>query len=92
MKILGLEGLDAAGLSAEVRQGGRFVIYQYCISLLVIMFKRASSIYFLRNGQSAVAKGLGFSLVSLLFGWGGCPGGRSIPSVRSSPMSAAART
>lgn len=38
-------------------------------------FKRSSSIYFINPGESAVAKGLPFSLISLVAGWWGIPWG-----------------
>jgi len=75
MKIVGIEGLDGQQLASELQLGGRFVIYQYCISILILTFKRPSDIYFVRAGESAVGKGLGFSLISLLLGWWGIPWG-----------------
>ena len=62
-------------LNFELQRGGKFVIYYYCISLLVITFKRPSNIYFVRFGESRVGNGLGFSLISLLLGWWGFPWG-----------------
>ena len=75
MKIIGIEGLTWEQLKLEVQKGARFVIYQYCISLIFVSFKRFSNIYFIRSGEDAVAKGLKFSLLSLLLGWWGLPWG-----------------
>jgi hypothetical protein len=75
MRIVGIEGIDGQQLSLELQQGGKFVVYQYCISVLILTFKRPSDIYFLRAGQNAVAKGLGFTFLSLLLGWWGIPWG-----------------
>jgi hypothetical protein len=75
MKIEGIEGMTGTELRIELQRGGAFVIFQYCISILVITFKRSSSIYFIRAGESAVSKGLVFSLLSLLLGWWGIPWG-----------------
>ncbi len=75
-KIIGMENISAGGqLQQELQQGGKFVIYQYCISLLVITFKRSSNIYFLSHEENAVLKGLPFTLLSLLLGWWGIPWG-----------------
>lgn len=75
-KIVGMEDIKSGGqLQAEIQQGGRFVMYQYCISLLVITFKRSSNIYFISHEQSAVVKGLPFTLLSLVLGWWGIPWG-----------------
>jgi hypothetical protein len=75
MKIKGIDGLSGSELDAELQRGGRFVIYQYCISILILTFKRPSDIYFVRSGENAVAKGLGFTLLSLFLGWWGIPWG-----------------
>ncbi len=75
-KIVGLEDFKSGGqLQQEIQQGGKFVIYQYCISVLVITFKRSSNIYFITHEQNAVVKGLPFTLISLVLGWWGIPWG-----------------
>lgn len=75
MKIIGIEGLDSQQLVLELQQGAKFVIYQYCISVIIVTLKRSSNIYLVRAGESAVSKGLGFSFISLLLGWWGIPWG-----------------
>jgi hypothetical protein len=75
MKILGIEGLNEEQLATEIQRGAKFVIYQYCISIVILTFRRPSDIYFIRAGETAVGKGLGFSLISLLLGWWGIPWG-----------------
>lgn len=75
-KIVGLEDIKSGEhLQQELQQGGKFVIYQYCISLLVITFKRSSNIYFVGHESNAIVKGLPFTLLSLLLGWWGIPWG-----------------
>ncbi len=75
VKIRGTENMSPESVKFEVERGGRFVIFQYCVSVLVMSFKRPSSIYFIKAEESALGKGLGFSLISLLFGWWGFPWG-----------------
>lgn len=75
MKIVGTEGLSNEALRAELERGARFVIYQYCISIVFMTFKRPSSIHFIRPGAGSVGQGLGFSLISFVFGWWGIPWG-----------------
>jgi hypothetical protein len=75
MQIKGLEGMDGHELATELDRGARFVIFEYCISILVMTFKQPSSIYFIRGGESAFGKGLKYSLLSLLLGWWGIPWG-----------------
>jgi hypothetical protein len=74
-KIIGLDGLDQVQLAYEVQRGAKFVVYQYCISIVILTFKRSSDIYLIRPEDSAVVKGLGFSLASLFLGWWGIPWG-----------------
>ena len=75
-KIVGFEAIQStAQLQEEIRQGGKFVMYQYCISLAVITFKRWSRVYFIRHDQSAAMKGLPFTLLTLVLGWWGFPWG-----------------
>ena len=75
MKIIGVEGLTNEQVSAEIGRGGRFVMYQYCISVLVMTFKRGSNVYFLKADEGSVGKGVGFSMITLLLGWWGIPWG-----------------
>jgi len=75
MKILGIEGLSDQQINMELQLGAKFVFYQYCVSVVIMTFKQPSDIYFVRPSESAVRKGLGFSLISFLFGWWGIPWG-----------------
>ena len=75
MKIVGLEGLDGNELQREIERGAKFVIYQYCISVVLLTLKRPSDIYFVRAGEGGMSKGLGFSMISLVLGWWGIPWG-----------------
>ena len=75
MKIVGIEGMDGQRLAFELERGGKFVMYRYCVSIVFMTFKRPSDVYFIPSGENAVKRGLGFSLISLLFGWWGIPWG-----------------
>ena len=75
-KIVGLEDIKSSGkLEQELQQGGKFVLYQYCISILILTFRRSSNVYFIRHEDNALVKGLPFTLLSLLLGWWGIPWG-----------------
>jgi len=73
--IHGREGMTDDQLQFELQNGGRFVVFQYCISVVFMTFKRSSDVYFFRAGEARAAKGLPFSLISLLVGWWGIPWG-----------------
>ena len=74
-KIRGIEGLNQGELDFELQRGAKFILFQYCISIIILTFRRPSDIYFLRAGENPVVKGLPFTLVSLMAGWWGIPWG-----------------
>jgi len=82
MKIIGLEGMTTDEINFELQRGGKFVLFQYCVSALVVTFKRASAVYFLKAGENAIVKGLRFTAISLIAGWWGFPWG-PIYTIRS---------
>ncbi len=75
MKIVGIENMGSLELKFELQKGGKFVTFPYVISLLIITFRRTSDIYFIKADESAVVKGLPFTLLSFLVGWWGLPWG-----------------
>lgn len=75
MPIRGVENLSKEELNFELQRGGRFVLYYYCISILVITFRRGSPVYFVRAGESRLKKGLPYTILSLVAGWWGIPFG-----------------
>ena len=74
-KIVGIDGMTVGDLAAEIQLGGKFVVFQYCISVIIMTFKRSSNVYFIRSNESAAFKGLPFTLLSLVLGWWGIPWG-----------------
>ena len=73
--IKNIEGLTIDQLNSLIGQGGKFVMYQYTISVLVMTFRRSSGIYFIRYGENGTVKGLGFTFLTFLLGWWGIPWG-----------------
>jgi len=73
--IKGIEGLAPEQVRREVEQGAKFVLFSYCVSALVITFRRSSPIYFVRAGENAVVTGLPWTLLTLVAGWWGFPWG-----------------
>lgn len=74
-EIKGIEGMTLGDINDEIQRGAKFVSYSYCISIIVMTFKRGSDIYFIKSGESAVVKGLPYTLLSLIAGWWGIPWG-----------------
>jgi hypothetical protein len=75
MQINGIEGMSADQIRQEVRNGGRFVIFQYVISILIMSFNRPSDIYFVRADEKSWNKGIGHTILSFFLGWWGFPWG-----------------
>lgn len=75
MKINGVDGMSVADVRSEVARGGKFVIFQYCISILIMTFRRGSDIHFIRADEGTFGVSIGYTLVSLLLGWWGIPWG-----------------
>src|SRR5437016_412351 len=75
MNVHGIENMSMAELDAELAAGGRFVVYEYCISVIFLTIKQPTSIYFLRAGEHGFGQGLPYVLISLLLGWWGIPWG-----------------
>ena len=51
MKIHGIEGMSSDQLRFELQRGARIVCYHYCVSILVIPFRRSSGAYFIPAGR-----------------------------------------
>ncbi len=75
MEIRNVEGLTTAQLQQEIAKGGRFIMYKYCISIIVMTFNRPSDVFFIRADESAFVKGLPYTLLTLVLGWWGIPWG-----------------
>jgi hypothetical protein len=67
--------MSLADLQRTVSNGGRFVVYQFCVSVLVLSFKRSSPIIFLKPGENGFGAQAPYSAISLFFGWWGIPWG-----------------
>jgi hypothetical protein len=75
MAIVGLGNMSVDELNFELQRGAKFVVYYYCISLLVITFRRGSDIHFIRSGESRISKGWPWTLLTIGLGWWGIPFG-----------------
>ncbi len=66
----------------EIDHGGKFVEYDYCISLLFVTLVKSSPVYLVRGFESTKVKGLKYTLISFIVGWWGIPFG-PIYTIRS---------
>jgi hypothetical protein len=70
-----VDGLSAAEVRDGVEHGGRFVVFQWVISVVVMSFRRNSPMFYIPPGQSTLAKSLPYCGRSLILGWWGFPWG-----------------
>ncbi|MCU0659368.1 MAG: hypothetical protein MUF64_30135 [Polyangiaceae bacterium] len=75
MSVAGLEGMDGQQVLDEVQRGGRFVVFPYTLSIVVLTFSRHSKVHFIRAGEGTFGKAFPYLMLSLLFGWWGFPFG-----------------
>lgn len=74
-EIAGAEGMSPHELAAELDRGGKVVYFLYTISILIMTFKRPSRYVLIRAGESAAAKSLPYTALTLVAGWWGIPWG-----------------
>jgi hypothetical protein len=75
MGIKGIDGMTRHQLQQALDDGARFVMYQYCISIGIMTFKRSSDAYFVPADGSRLKPGLIYTVLSLIAGWWGFPWG-----------------
>lgn len=74
-EIKNIEGLTANDINKELSNGAKFVVFQYCVSILIMTFKRGTDIYFIKAGESTTSHSIGYTLLTLTLGWWGFPWG-----------------
>lgn len=59
----------------DINKGGKFVLFTYCISLVVVTLRRPSKIYYIKSNELTIGQGFKYMLLSLVLGWWGLPHG-----------------
>ena len=75
MSVRGIDGMSVDEVRAEVRNGGRFVIFLWTVSVVIVSMKQPTAIHFIRADEKAIIKAFRPTLITLLFGWWGIPWG-----------------
>lgn len=75
MQIKNIDGLSVSQVKQLVNEGGRFVHFPYTISIVLMTFKRSSSIYFVRGDENSFKYSYKHVGTNLLLGWWGIPWG-----------------
>lgn len=74
-KIRNTENLSKAQIIQMVGEGGRFVVFEYALSAILVTFKYSSEIYFIHPNQSTFSKSILYTLITFFLGWWGFPWG-----------------
>jgi hypothetical protein len=69
MKVFGIEGLTLRELVDRVKDGSRFVVFNWCIGVGVGSIRRPSAVYLVQPGERTAGKGFWRTLGTLLTGW-----------------------
>jgi hypothetical protein len=75
VRIRGAEHLSPEQIADVIAQGGRLVLFEYCISLLVVTLRCPTRVHLLRPGQYGMLVSLPYTLLTFLLGWWGLPWG-----------------
>jgi len=72
--IHGIGRMTVGDMRAEVRQGARFVTFEYVVSFVVTR-RKTSPVFFVRPGERTIFKSLRYNLLTLITGWWSFPFG-----------------
>lgn len=75
MKTKNTEGLTLFEIKQLIQQGGKFVVFPYTVSAVLMSFKKDSAIYFIRPGENTLKYSFTYFLSNLILGWWGFPFG-----------------
>lgn len=75
MLIKNIDGLSVSQIKELVNKGGKFVIFPYTISFVIMTLKRSSDIYFIREDENSFKYSYSYVLLNFLIGWWGLPWG-----------------
>lgn len=75
MQIRNIEGLRVSQIRDMVQQGGKFVVFPYTVSFILMTLKRSSDIYFIKADENTFKYSYGFVFLNLIVGWWGIPWG-----------------
>lgn len=73
--IIGTEGMSNEDIARELDRGGKFVVFEYTISIIIMTFKRASKVRFVKAGEGTFVPSLPYTFITMAFGWWGIPWG-----------------
>lgn len=73
--LAGTEGMTIQQIEDDILRGGRFRVFLWNFSIVVMSFQRSSALRYYRSNQSCGAAAWGWTLLSSVIGWWGIPWG-----------------
>lgn len=73
--VAGTEGMTLEQIEDDILRGGRFRIFLWNFSIIVLSFQRNSGLRYVRSGYGAGVLAWPWTLLSLCVGWWGIPWG-----------------
>jgi hypothetical protein len=75
MEIKNIDGLRVSQIRDMVQQGGKFVVFPYTVSVVLVTLRRSSDIYFIKADENTFKYSYCYVLLNLIIGWWGIPWG-----------------
>lgn len=75
MEIKNIDGLRVSQIRDMIQQGGKFVVFPYTVSFVLMTLKRSSDIYFIKADENTFKYSYGYVFLNLIVGWWGIPWG-----------------
>jgi hypothetical protein len=75
LRIEGAEGKSFAEIDAMLREGWKFVFFEYCVSCFVFTLRRPTDVILVPPDKWRWLRGLPFTVLSFFLGWWGLPWG-----------------
>lgn len=73
--VSGTEGMTLQQIEDDVLRGGRFRVFRYNFSIVIMSFMRSSGLKYIRAGHGPGAQAWPWTVFSVLVGWWGIPWG-----------------
>jgi hypothetical protein len=73
--VPGTEGMTIAQIEDDILRGGRFRVFLWNFSIIIMSFQRSSALRYYRSGQSCGLAAWGYTLLSIIVGPWGIPWG-----------------
>jgi hypothetical protein len=75
MQVANTAGLSFRELELCISEGGKLVVYGYCVSIIALTLRLTSDPFLIRAGEDAAKYRAPYTVLSCIMGWWGIPWG-----------------